>query len=229
MNKDYSNNFENIIDEYRSRGFHFIHLKTHNQRDLFFILDDSYYLTYRDDKKEIALSLPINPKDESHDKIYHYNTNNRSIDEWYDKVKELYNTMTDKNFYDEPDFYDIQMNYLNEEEKVPLKDFLAVIPKTKYKVIANYIIFDEIGSGFDKVKRKYHIEESGITPLIRYWLNEEEMASFNYELRDPVKSLAVNFNDIEEIVPAHTNVRFVFDNGSVEVLKSILNRRNESK
>ena len=228
MDKNYQAIFENLLKEYRSRGIHFIHLKT-DKRDLFFIIDDSYYLTYRDDKKEIALSIPLLPKDNKHEKIYHYNTNNRSIDEWYDNVNALYNMMSDKDFYNAPNFYDIQMNYLNEEEKVPLKDFLAVIPKTTYKLIGNYIIFDQIGCGLDKTKKKYHVEESGITPLIRYWLNEEEMSSFNYELREPINSLAINFDDIEEIVPAHTNVRFVFDNGSVKVFKKILDKRNEKQ
>lgn len=225
MDKNYQTIFENILKEYRSRGIHFIHLKT-DKRDLFFIIDDSYYLTYRDDKKEIALSIPLNPKDKNHDKIYHYNTNNRSFDDWYEKVKEIYNSMSDKDFYNAPDYNDIQMNYLNEEEKVPIKDFLAVLPKTSYKIFDNFMIFDEIGTGLDKIKKRYQVEEKGISPLIRYWLNEEEMSSSNYVLREPMKSLAININDIEEIVPAHTNVRFVFDDGSVEILREILKNKS---
>ena len=48
--------FAALLDEYRARDIHFLHLKT-SLRDWFFIIDDSYYLTYRDDKKEIVLSL----------------------------------------------------------------------------------------------------------------------------------------------------------------------------
>lgn len=222
------NEFENILKEYRERDFHFLHLNT-AKRDLFFILDDSYYLTYRDDKKEIALSLLLKPKDETHDKIYFYNTNNRSFDEWYADVCEEYDKMDDAKFYHAPDYEDIYINYVNEEEKVPLKNFLAVLPKTNYKIIGDYIIFEEIGAGLSKKNKPYKVsEETTMSAQIHYWLhfNEEEMKPFNYIIEEPVKSVAIRIDAIEEIVPSHTNVRFVFDNGSVQILKKILENQN---
>ena len=58
--------FEAMLDEYRAQNIHFLHLKT-NTRDWFFIIDDSYYLTYRDDKKEIVVSWLVKPKDDAHE------------------------------------------------------------------------------------------------------------------------------------------------------------------
>ena len=70
--------FEALLDEYLARDIHFLHLKT-NLRDWFFIIDDSYYLTYHDDKKEIVVSWLVKPKDTSHEEFYFYNTNNRGF------------------------------------------------------------------------------------------------------------------------------------------------------
>ena len=58
--------------------------------------------------------------------------------------------------------------------------------------------------------------------LNKFWLRMEDITPFNYILRDPVKCPAINLAEIEEIIPAHTNIRFVFDDGSVRVLKQIL-------
>ena len=214
--------FEALLDNYRERDIHFLHLKT-NTRDWFFVIDDSYYLTYRDDKKEIVVSWLIKPKDDKHEPFYFYNTNNRGFNQWYGDVIYEYENMDDKEFYNEPYYKDLFFNYMNEEEKVPLKDFLAVIPRTNYKIFGNFLLCDEIGSGLDKKEISSHGDNSTISNQIRFWLNREEITPFNYVLREPVKSPAINLAQVEEIIPAHTNVRFVFDDGSVRVLKEILN------
>lgn len=223
--KNYEKDFENLLNEYRGRGVHFIHLKTPEQ-NLFFVLDDSYYLTYRDDKKEISLSLKLRPRDENHKEIYFYNTNNRSFDEWFRDVSDEYENMDENSFYHHPHCRDIFINYVNEEEKVPLKDFLAVVPKTNYKIIGNYIIFDEIAGGLRKEKKSYKVGQADtMSSQIKYWLHfdEEEIQGFNYLPDNPCKSgTAINLDFLQEIIPAHTNVRFIFDDGSVKILKKIL-------
>ena len=229
--KDYAKNFAELLNEYRENGIHFLHLNTAT-RSLFFILDDSYYLTYRDDKKEIALSIMIKPRDDKHKPIYLYRTNDRNFDDWYADACRDFAEMPDKEFYHAPHYRDIHINYLNEDEKVPLRDFLGFIPKTKYKIINNYIIFDEIGTGFNKVEKNYKTaQDDTMGSQIKYWLhfNDEEIKAFNYVIAEPMKKFsAINFDAIDEIIPAHTNVRFVFDNGSVEVLKKILNEANNN-
>ncbi len=223
--KDYAADFEKLLQEYRNNGIHFLHLNT-SMRSLFFILDDSYYLTYRDDKKEIALSIMLEPRDDKHKPIYLYRTNDRSFDDWFSDVCKDFEELEDKEFYHVPHYRNIYMNYINENEKVPVRDFLALIPKTKYKILNNYIIFDEIGTGLDKVEKKYKTsQDSTMGAQIKYWLrfNEEEIKAFNYVIAEPLKNFsAINLDAIEEIIPAHTSVRFVFDNGSIEVLKKIL-------
>ena len=215
--------FAALLDEYRARDIHFLHLKT-NERDWFFIIDDSYYLTYRDDKKEIVLSLKIVPRDDKHEDYYFYNTNNRPFDDWYNDVCEQFNRLDDKEFYHAPHYENIYINYMNEEEKVPLKDFLAVIPRTDYLIFGNYLLCDEIGSGLDKNERAYKTDDSTIANQIKFWLRMDDIKPFNYVLREPVNSPAINLSQVNEIIPAHTSVRFIFDNGSVEVLKKILNK-----
>ena len=194
--------FESLLHEYRRQGVHFLKLKT-SYRDLFLILDDAYYLTYRDASKEIAVSIPIKPKSSDRAVIDHYNTNNRSFDEWFQHVCEL-------------------INYMNEDEKVPLKDFLALLPKTDYRFFSDYIFFEQIGEGFEKVEKNYRVEESSINPLIRYWRHFDEIKPFVYEPFNPVEKLAVNLYDILEIVPEPQSARFVFDTGSVQILKKLL-------
>lgn len=213
--------FEALLQEYRHQNVHFLKLKT-SYRDLFLILDDAYYLTYRDASKEIAVSIPIKPKNSSRAEVEHYNTNNRSFDEWFNHVWELYETMSDKDEYNPPNFVDIRINYMNEDEKVPLKDFLAVLPKTDYKFFSDYIFFEKIGEGFEKVEKDYRVEESSINPLIRYWRHFDEIKPFVYEPFNPVERLAVNLYDILEIVPEYQSARFVFDTGSVQILKKLL-------
>ena len=219
--------FEALLDEYRARDIHFLHLKTAT-RDWFFVIDDSYYLTYRDDKKEIVISLLIKPRDDKHEDYYFYNTNNRSFDEWNADVCERYNKMDGKEFYHAPHYENIFISYMNENEKVPLKDFLAVVPRTDYMLFGNYLLCDEIGSGLDKSERSYRTDDSTIGAQIRYWLNFEDIKPFNYVLRDPVNSPAINLGEIEEIIPAHTSVRFIFDNGSVKVLKRLLDNEADA-
>ena len=161
-----SEQFEALLDEYRAKDIHFLHLKT-NTRDWFFVIDDSYYLTYRDDKKEIVVSWLVKPKDNSHEEFYFYNTNGRSFNLWYGEVIAEFEAMDDRKFYNEPYYEDLYFNYLNEDEKVPLKDFLAVIPRTNYKIFGNYLLCDEIGSGFDKVEKSYKSDTSSIGAQIR--------------------------------------------------------------
>lgn len=218
------NLFAELLDEYRAQGFHFLNIKTRH-RDLFFVLDDSYYLTYRDTEKEIVFSLPLKPKDGvKAETLYYYNTNNRSLDEWYnDVIRADYENMDDKEKYRPPHHNDIEISYLNEDQKVPLKKFLAMLPRTNYKVLGNMIFFDRIGSDVKKVERSYRVEERSINPLIRYWLNSEELKPSVYELINPVNALTINVDDIEEITGRPTSARFVFDDGSVKVLKDILN------
>ena len=213
--------FEAMLDEYRARNIHFLHLKTNN-RDWLFIADDSYYLTYRDDKKEIVLSLKIVPCDDEHEDYYFYNTNNRPFDDWYQDVCEQFNKLDDKEFYHAPHYENIFISYMNEDEKVPLKDFLAVVPRTRYILFGDFLLCDEIGSGLDKNDRAYKSDDSTIANQIKYWLNFEDIKPFNYVLREPVKSPAINLAQVEEITPAHASIRFVFDNGSVDVLKKML-------
>ena len=228
--KNYEKDFEALLDEYRKRNIHFVHLKTATQ-DLFLILNDSYYLTYRDDKKEIAISLLLRPRDKDHEALYFYNTNNRRLDEWYQDVCEEYYDFEDNQFYHHPHYEDIYINYLNEDEKVPMKDFLAVIPKTNYKIIGNYIIFDEIAEGLTKEKKSYKVgQDDTMSAQIKYWLhfNDEDIQGFNYVPYSPQKpGTTLNLDALEMIIPAHTNVRFIFDNGSVKVLKEILKRREK--
>ena len=213
--------FESLLEEYRARDIHFLHLKT-NTRDWFFVIDDSYYLTYRDDKKEIVVSWLVKPKDDAHEEFYFYNTNGRGFNQWYGDVIHDFEEMADKNFYHEPYYEDLYISYMNEEQKVPLKDFLAVVPRTSYKLFGNFLLCDEIGSGLRKEQRAYKSDDSTIAAQFRFWLNREEIKPFNYALEDPVKSPAINLGQVEEIIPAHTDVRFVFDDGSVRVLKQIL-------
>ena len=186
--------FEAMLDEYRAADIHFLHLKT-NLRDWFFVIDDSYYLTYRDDKKEIVVSWLVKPKDDKHEE-----------------------------FYNEPYYEDLYFNYMNEDEKVPLKNFLAVIPRTNYKVFGTFLLCDEIGSGLDKKELPYKSEDSSIANQFKFWLRREDIVPFNYILRDPIKFPAINLAEIEEIIPVHTNIRFVFDDGSVRVLKELLKK-----
>ena len=117
---------------------------------------------------------------------------------------------------------------MNEDEKVPLKDFLAVIPRTNYKIFGSFLLCDEIGSGLDKKELPYKTDNSTIANQFKFWLRMEDIAPFNYVLREPVKSSAINLAEIEEIIPAHTNVRFVFDDGSVRALKQILADKNSA-
>ncbi len=222
-----SEQFEALLEEYRSRNIHFLHLKT-NTRNLFFIIDDSYYLTYRDDKKEIVVSWLVKPKDDKHEEFYFYNTNNRGFNQWYGDVIHEYDNMEDKEFYHEPYYEDLYINYMNEEEKVPLKDFLDVIGRTSYKIFGDFLLCDEIGTGLDKKEKSYRTEDSTIANQFKFWLRMEDIMPFNYVLREPMKSLAINFNQIEEIIPAHTDVRFVFDDGSVRALKQILADKNSA-
>lgn len=228
--KDYAADFEKLLQEYRSKGVHFLHLNT-SMRSLFFILDDSYYLTYRDDKKEIALIIMLEPRDDKHKPIYLYRTNDRSFDDWFADACKDFEDIPDKEFYHVPHYRNIYMNYINEAEKVPVKDFLAFIPKTNYNIINNYIIFEEIGTGLDKVgKNSKPMQDDTISAQIKYWLrfNEEEIKAFNYVIAELMKKFsAINLDAIEEIIPAHTSVRFVFDNGSIEVLKKILKESSE--
>lgn len=220
--------FERLLDEYRARDIHFLHLKT-NSREWFFIIDDSYYLTYRDDKKEIAVSWLIKPRDDKHEEFYFYNTNNRGFDEWYGDVVAQYDAMEDREFYHEPYYEDIYINYMNEEEKVPLKNFMAVVPRTNYKIFGNFLLCDEIGSGLKKEEKAYRSENSTLVNQFRFWLQLEEIKPFNYVLEDPVKSPAINLSQIEEIIPGHTNVRFVFDNGSVHLLQTLLKKSHRQR
>ena len=219
--------FENLLEEYRAQNIHFLHLKT-NTRNWFFIMDDSYYLTYRDDKKEIVVSWLVKPKDDAHEEFYFYNTNNRGFNQWYGDVIHEFDQMEEKNFYHEPYYNDLYINYMNEDEKVPLKDFLAMVPRTNYKIFGDFLLCDEIGEGLDKKEKSYRSEDSTIANQFKFWLRMEDIAPFNYVLRDPIKFPAINFNQIEEIVPAHTNVRFVFDDGSVRALKQILADKNSA-
>jgi len=213
--------FANLLEEYRERDIHFLHIKT-NTRDWFFVIDDSYYLTYRDDKKEIVVSWLVKPKDNEHEKFYFYNTNSRGFNQWYGDVIAEYEAMPEKNFYHEPFYQDLYINYMNENEKVPLKDFLAVVPRTNYKLFGDFLLCDEIGGGLKKQERNYKSDNSTLATQFRFWLNLEEIKPFNYVLDEPIKSPAINLAQVEEIIPAHTNVRFVFDDGSVRVLKQIL-------
>ena len=189
---------------------------------MFFIIDDSYYLTYRDDKKEIVVSWLVKPRDDKHEEFYFYNTNNHGFNQWYGDVIAEYDAMDEREFYHEPFYQDLYISYMNEDEKVPLKDFLAVVPRTNYKLFGNFLLCDEIGSGLKKEQRAYKGDDSTIAAQFRYWLNMEEIKPFNYIVDEPVKSPAINLAQVEEIIPAHTNVRFVFDDGSVRVLKQIL-------
>lgn len=220
--------FESLLQEYRRLGVHFVNVKTGN-RELFLILDDSYYLTYRDSSKEIAVSIPIKPKDSDREEISHYNTNNRSFDEWYNDVCDAYEEMSDKDKYHAPNYMDIRINYMNEDEKVPLKDFLAVLPKTSYKFFGDYVMFDKIGAALTKVERRYHVDEDSINPLIRYWRHFDEIKPMVFEYVDPIENLAINLHDIEEVSPRHSSARFVFDNGSVQILKEILKAKAGAK
>lgn len=220
------NLFTELLDEYRKQGFHFLNIKTRH-RDLFFVLDNSYYLTYRDESKEIVFSIPIKAKPGSGAQtVYQYNTNNRSLDDWYDDVVcKDYAEMDDRDKYLAPDFNDIEISYMNEEQKVPLKKFLALLPRTEYKVLGNMIFFNRIGSDVKRVEKAYHQEERSINPLIRYWLNSEEIQPSVYELVNPVEALTINVDDIEEITGRPTNTRFVFDDGSIRMLRDILNNK----
>ncbi len=213
--------FDALLDEYRARDIHFLHIKT-NTRDWFFIIDDSYYLTYRNDSKEVVASWLIKPRDDSHEEIYFYNTNKRGFDEWYGDVVAEYDAMDDKEFYHEPNYRDIYISYVNEDDKVPLKDFMAVVPRTSYKIFGDYLLCDEIGSGLRKEERPYKSDNSAIAAQIRFWLKREEIKPLNYVIDDPVHAPAINLAQVEEIIPGHTNVRFVFDNGSIHLLRQLL-------
>ena len=216
--------FEQLLKAYRDINVHFLNIKT-EIRELFMVLDDSYYLTYRDSSKEIVFSIPLKPKVKGGEVIYMYNTNNRHLDEWYDNVCEAYDIMSDRTEYQPPNYNDIHISYLNEEEKGPLKDFLALLPKTECKFFGNYVMFGNIGERLEKVEKAYTNKEGMHIPAqIRNWLHfdEEEMKPFNFEPVNPAENLTINLNSIREITPSPYSVRFIFDDGSIRVLKKIL-------
>ena len=155
--------FESLLQAYRESGVHFLNLKT-ARSEFFLILDDSYYLTYRDSSKEIAMSIP-------------------------------------------------------------LKDFLAVLHKTNCKFFGDYVMFDKTGERLEKIEKNYTNKEGVHIPAqIRNWLHfdEEEMKPFNFELVNPIENFALNLNCVEEITPSPYSAGFIFNNGSVQVLKKIL-------
>ena len=52
---------------------------------------------------------------------------------------------------------------------------------------------------------------------------EDEIKAFNYVSAEPMRKFsAISLDAVEEIIPAHIGIRFIFDNGSIEVLKKIL-------
>ncbi len=110
------------------------------------------------------------------------------------------------------------------------KIFESLEPKTqeliRVKAKEACEFFEEIGTGLDKVEKKYQAaQEDSMASQIKYWLhfNDEDIKAFNYVIAEPLKKFsAINLDAVTEIIPAHTNVRFIFDTGSVNVLKKIL-------
>ena len=216
--------FESLLKSYIEIGVHFLNLKT-ARKEFFMILDDSYYLTYRDSSKEIAMSIPLKPKVKGAETIHMFNTNSRPLDDWHKDVCDVYDIMSDRTEYQPPSYNDIHISYMNEDEKVPLKDFLAVLHKTNCKFFGEYVMFDKIGERLEKVEKAYTNKEGVHIPAqIRNWLHfdEEEMKPFNFEIVNPIENFTLNLNYVEEITPSPYSTRFIFDNGSVQVLKKIL-------
>ena len=71
---------------------------------------------------------------------------------------------------------------MSEDEKVSLKDFLAVVPRTNYKIVVSFLLCDEIGSGLDKKELPYKADNSTIANQFKFWLRMEATTPFNYVL-----------------------------------------------
>ncbi len=216
-----TNPLKQIINEYRSMGVHFLKVTT-RKREYLLILNDSYYLTYWDDFEDIVYSIVIRPKEGTGKTPIEYcDMKHRSLNEWYKDVCSAFEVREDKDSYVRPHRRDIQIGYMNEDERVPLKDFLSIIPRTEYRIFGDYIMFLEIGTGLRKVEKSYHPAEKNHS-FINLWMHQHEMRRFQYELEHMIRMVTIHASNIMEIVPAVCDARFAFDDGDVKVLKSIL-------
>ncbi len=215
------NSFQQLLEEYRSMGIHFLKLVT-KKKEYLLILNDSYYLTYWDDSEDVVYSIVIHPK-QGVDKapIEHCDMNHRNLDEWYKEVRQSFEAREDKDSYEPPHRRNIRISYVNEDEKVPLKDFLAVIPRTEYRTFGNFILFLEVGTGLRKTENSYYPDEKS-HPFINLWMHRKEMRRLRYELEHPTQMVAIHTDDIREIYPAVYGARFAFDDGDVKVLRDVL-------
>ncbi len=215
------NPLKQILEEYRSMGVHFLKVTTW-KKEYLLILNDSYYLTYWDDFEDIVYSIVIRPKEGTKKEPIEYcDMKHRNLNEWYKDVRTAFEARDDKDSYEQPHRRDIRIGYLNEDERVPLKDFVSIIPRTEYRIFGDYVLFLEIGTGLRKVEKSYHPAEKG-PQFISLWMHSHEMRRFRYELDHMIRMVTIHTSDIREIVPAVCDARFAFDDGDVKVLKSIL-------
>ena len=219
--KKEKSSFEQLLQEYRTMGIHFLKVVT-TKKEFLLILNDSYYMTYWDDSQEVVFSIVISPKEGvAKEPIEHYDMNQRNLDEWYKEVRRDFEARPDKDDYNPPHRKDIRISYMNEMERAPLKDFVAIIPRTEYRVFGDYIMFLEIGTGLKRAEKYYHANEPNVNPVIDLWLNRKALRRFNYELEHVEQALTIHANDIKEIRPAVYGTRFAFDDGDVKILRDI--------
>ena len=213
--------FDRVLAEYRSLGVHFLKLLTDKQEYLF-IMDDSYYMTYWEDTEDIVYSLTLQPKAGSGaEPLEFYEMNHRNLQEWYQEAKKNFAARADKELYEEPHRRNIRISYLNEENKVPLRDFLDIIPRTEYRSCGDYILFLEIGASLKKIEKVYHQGEEKLPSFLNLCMHRKEIRRFTYERVHTEHMLTLHKSAIKSILPAEYGSRFVFDDGDIRVFRHI--------
>jgi len=213
--------FSRLLAEYRSLGVHFLKIATDKQEYLF-IMDDSYYMTHWDDAEDIVYSLTLQPKDGSNvEPLAFYEMNHRNLQAWYQEAKASFAQRDDKDLYEEPHRNNIRISYLNEDKKVPLRDFLDIMPRTEYRVCGDYVLFLEIGTDLKKVEKSYH--DSGIAEpaFLNNWMHRREFRRFHYQLIGKEHMVTLPKFVIRSIMPVDYGTRFVFDDGDVRVFRHV--------
>ncbi len=213
--------FAQLLAEYRSLGVHFLKLVTDKQEYLF-IMDDSYYMTYWEDTEDIVYSLTLQPKTGSGAApLEFYEMNHRNLQEWYQDAKKSFAARADKDLYEEPHRSNIRISYLNDETKVPLKDFLDIIPRTEYRVCGSYILFLEMGTSLKKIEKVYHEGEEKWPAFLNLCMHRKEIRRFTYEQVHTEHMLSLHESAIKSVLPADYGSRFVFDDGDIRVFRHI--------
>ena len=213
--------FERVLAEYRSLGVHFLKLVTDKQEYLF-IMDDSYYMTYWEDNEDIVYSLTLQPREGSGaEPLEFYEMNHRNLQEWYQEAKKSFAARKDKELYEAPHRRNIRISYLNDDTKVPLKDFLDIIPRTEYRACGSFLLFLEMGTSLRKMEKIYRQGEDKLPSFLNLCMHHKEIRRFTYELVHKEHMLSLHESAIKAILPADYGSRFVFDDGDIRVFRHI--------